>query len=235
MLVTGAAGGMGAEIARAFASFGADVVAADKSASGGEDQRGITRLQFDASEESSVSSLFERVDKMYGRLDHVIHAAAVIAATKFMDATPKHWRFMLDVNLVGTFCVVQESLRRMLPAGGGNIVLVASDAGFRGGGGLVADAPYAASKAGVLSLVKSVAREFAGSGVRINALSPGPSDTPMHSTLPDGLKERIAAALPMKRMGQPSDMAGAALFLCSPAADFVYGASLDVDGGSMFR
>jgi 3-oxoacyl-[acyl-carrier protein] reductase len=146
-----------------------------------------------------------------------------------------HWQRVLDVNLIGTFLVVQESLARMLPAGRGTIVCVASDAGVRGGGGLIADAAYAASKAGVLSLVKSVAREISGKGVRINALNPGPSDTPMHSGVSAVLKARIAEGLPMKRMGRPEDMAAAILFLCSSAASFVYGAALDADGGSMFR
>jgi 3-oxoacyl-[acyl-carrier protein] reductase len=112
---------------------------------------------------------------------------------------------------------------------------VASDAGVHGGGGLIADTAYAASKAGTLSLVKSVAREMAGKKVRINALNPGPTDSPMHSHIDPALKERIAANLPMRRMGHPSDMAAAILFLCSDAASFVYSAALDVDGGSMFR
>jgi len=87
----------------------------------------------------------------------------------------------------------------------------------------------------VLSIVKSVAREFAGRGVRINGLAPGPSDTPLHAGIPAELKERIAAGLPMGRMGEPGDMAGAILFLSSAAASFVYGATLDVDGGAMLR
>jgi 3-oxoacyl-[acyl-carrier protein] reductase len=104
-----------------------------------------------------------------------------------------------------------------------------------GGGGLIADTAYAASKAGTLSLVKSVARELAGKKVRINALNPGPTDSPMHSHIDQALKDRIAANLPIRRMGRPEDMAAAILFLCSDAASFVYGSALDADGGSMFR
>jgi 3-oxoacyl-[acyl-carrier protein] reductase len=84
-------------------------------------------------------------------------------------------------------------------------------------------------------MVKSVARELAGKNVRINALNPGPTDSPMHSHIDQSLKERIAANLPMRRMGRPEDMAAAIMFLCSDAASFTYGAALDVDGGSMFR
>ncbi|GAA5137665.1 SDR family NAD(P)-dependent oxidoreductase [Pseudonocardia adelaidensis] len=238
-LVTGGASRMGRETARAFAAHGADVVLADVDAAAldraAAEMPKALPVVLDVSEPDSVAAAFERIDAAYGRLDHLAHCAAVIAATRFLEADAAHWRRLLDVNLVGTFLVTQQALRRMLDAGTGTIVLVASDAGFRGGGGLIADAPYAAGKAGVLSIVKSVAREFAGRGVRINGLAPGPSDTPLHTGISAELKERIAAGLPMRRMGDPGDMAGAILFLSSAAASFVYGATLDVDGGAMLR
>jgi 3-oxoacyl-[acyl-carrier protein] reductase len=87
----------------------------------------------------------------------------------------------------------------------------------------------------VLSIVKSLAREFAGSGVRINALTPGPTDTPMHAGVSAELKQRIGAGLPIGRMGHPDDLAAAAVYLCSPAARFVYASSLNVDGGSLYE
>lgn len=235
VLITGAASGMGLETARAFAAHGAKVVLADIDTGGleraSEQLPDSLIVPFDVADPDSVGALFEEIDKAYGRLEHVAHCAAVIAATGLLDATPQHWRWMLDINLVGSSVIIQQSLRRMLPAGFGTVVLVASDAGHRGGGGLIADAPYAASKAGVLSLVKSAAREFGGRGVRINALSPGASDTPMHGGLTPTMKERIADGVPMKRMGEPADMAAGMLFLSSNAAAFVYGASLDIDIG----
>ena len=100
---------------------------------------------------------------------------------------------------------------------------------------MIADVAYAASKAGVLSMIKSLAREYAGRGVSINALTPGPTDTPMHDGVSAELKQRIADGLPIGRMGHPDDMAAAVMFLCSPAARFVYGASLNVDGGALFE
>jgi 3-oxoacyl-[acyl-carrier protein] reductase len=182
-----------------------------------------------------VTEAIDGVVARHGRLDHALHCAAVITARHSRDADAAHWRRVLDINLVGAFVVARECLRHMEKAGSGSVVLVASDAGFRGGGGLIADSAYAASKAGVLSLVKSLAREFAACGVRITALVPGPSDTPMHATVSAELKQRIAGNIPIGRMGRPDDMAAAALYLSSPAAAFVQGAALDVDGGLMLR
>ncbi len=241
-LVTGAAGGMGREVARAFHELGSAVVltdldgdaVAEVAADLGEGAP-VTAASLDVADPAAVTAVFEQIDSDHGRIDNVVSCAAIITAARALDITTEHWRRVLDINLLGSFYVCQEAVRRMTAQGYGRIVAVASDAGKRGGGGLVADAAYAASKAGVLSLVKSLAREFAGTGVRINALTPGPTDTPMHGGLTQELKDRIAAGLPIRRMGHPDDMAAAAVFLCSDAANFVYGASLNVDGGSMFE
>jgi 3-oxoacyl-[acyl-carrier protein] reductase len=243
VLITGAAGGMGLEASRAFAAHGATVLltdrdgaAVDRAAADIVGQGGKAfAATLDVGNFDSICAAFDLADQKLGRLDHVVTCAAIITAVKALDQTWAHWQRVLDINLLGTFFVAQQALKRMIPQGSGTIVCVASDAGIRGGGGLIADAAYAASKAGVQSLVKSLAREMAGKGIRINALNPGPSDTPMHSTISQELKDRIADGLPMKRMGRPSDMAGAILFLCSSASSFVYGAGLDADGGSMFR
>lgn len=243
VLITGAAGGMGLETSRAFARHGATVMLTDRDQAAVERAAGEIVAQggkalataIDVGSFESIQTAFEIADRKLGRLDHVVTCAAVITTVKALDQTWSHWQRVLDINLLGTFFVAQQALLRMIPQGSGNIVCVASDAGIRGGGGLIADAAYAASKAGVQSLVKSLAREMAGKGIRINALNPGPSDTPMHSTISQEVKDRIAEGLPMKRMGRPSDMAGAILFLCSSASSFVYGAGLDADGGSMFR
>lgn len=238
-LVTGAAGGMGLESARSFAACGARVVLADRDAdavhAAAADLPGAVGLALDVTDESAVRRAVDRIVEDHGRLDHLVHFAAVITACHSRQANAAHWRRVLDINLVGAFVVAQQALRHMEAAGSGTAVLVASDAGFRGGGGLIADSAYAASKAGVLSLVKSLAREFAASGVRVNALVPGPSDTPMHAEVAAELKQRIAANIPVGRMGRPDDMAASALFLSSPAASFMQGAALDVDGGLMLR
>lgn len=243
VLITGAASGMGLETAQAFARHGAHVLLTDRDVAGVEAAAAAIRGEggiadasgLDVSDQGQIEAVFALADARLPALDHLVTCAAIITALKSGQQTRAHWQRVLDVNLLGTFFVVQQALARMVPRGSGSIVCVASDAGIRGGGGLIADAAYAASKAGVQSLVKSLAREMAGKGVRINALNPGPSDTPLHRGIPRELKDRIAEGLPMKRMGTPEDMAGAILFLCSSAASFVYGTGLDADGGAMFR
>jgi 3-oxoacyl-[acyl-carrier protein] reductase len=242
-LVTGAASGIGRETALAFATHGAEVMLADVDEAGTRDAAAAiaavggraTAIRLDVGDPASIDAAFAALDARFGRLDHLVTCAAIITAKRIPAMDWAHWRRVLDVNLLGTFFVVQRALERMVPAGRGSIVCVASDAGVRGGGGLIADVAYAASKAGVLNMVKSIARELQGKGIRINALNPGPSDTPLHRGISDELKARIAEGLPMKRMGRPDDMSAAILFLCSSAASFVYGAALDADGGAMFR
>jgi 3-oxoacyl-[acyl-carrier protein] reductase len=242
VLITGAASGMGLEAARAFAAKGAEVVLADRDTDGlamAVEEIAKTgkahAVRMDVGNPEGIAAGFAEVDRI-GRLDVLITCAAVITAKRIPEQDWAHWHRVLDINLLGTFFCVQAAVERMLKSeSGGAIVCTASDAGVHGGGGLIADTAYAASKAGTLSIVKSVARELAGKNVRINALNPGPTDSPMHAHIDPALKERIAANLPRRRMGQPSDMAAALLFLCSDAAPFVYGAALDVDGGSMFR
>ncbi|MDI6025351.1 SDR family oxidoreductase [Corticibacterium sp. UT-5YL-CI-8] len=244
VLITGAASGMGLETARAFASKGAEVVMADRDEAGldrysAELRNGgvkIHTVTVDVSDPESIDSMFDYCDANLAQLDNLVTCAAIITAKRIFEQDWAHWQRVHGVNLLGTFFTVQGAAKRMIEnSSGGNIVCVASDAGVHGGGGLIADTAYAASKAGTLSIVKSVARELAGRKVRINALNPGPTDSPMHSHIEQELKDRIAANLPMRRMGRPDDMAASILFLCSDAASFVYGAALDTDGGSMFR
>jgi 3-oxoacyl-[acyl-carrier protein] reductase len=244
VLITGAASGMGLETARAFSSKGAEVVMADRDEAGldryGAELRKngakIHTVKVDVGDQDSITKAFEYCDANLARLDNVVTCAAIITAKRIFEQDWAHWHRVLDVNLLGSFFTVQAAVKRMLEnPEGGNIVCIASDAGVHGGGGLIADTAYAASKAGTLSMVKSLARELAGKKIRINALNPGPTDSPMHSHIDQALKDRIAGNLPMRRMGRPEDMAAAIMFLCSDAASFTYGSALDVDGGSMFR
>ncbi|MFV0333328.1 MAG: SDR family NAD(P)-dependent oxidoreductase [Tropicimonas sp.] len=244
VMITGAASGMGLEASRAFASKQAQVVMCDLNADALERAANDLRQNgaavhtcvMDVADQPSVDAAFAWCDTNLNSLDILVTCAAISSTKKIPDQDRALWRHVLEVNLLGTFFCVQAAIARMVKQPlGGSILCVASDAGVNGGGGLVVDTPYAASKAATLSLVKSVAREMAGRNVRINALNPGPTDSPFMDIISPDLKERIAASLPMRRMGRPSDMAAAILYICSADAPFVYGSAVDVNGGSIFR
>lgn len=242
-VVTGAASGMGAATAQLFAEHGGDVVLADweenrlaATVNGLNGASGTVRgAPVDLADTTSIARLFDTVDDRFSRIDNVVNCAGVMSSVKMDDVTPQVWDTVLSINLRGVFFLTQEAYRRMSPAGQGNVVLVASDAAKRGGGGLIADIPYAASKAGVTSIVKSVSRAMAGSGVRINGICPGASDTPMHGTVDSETKARIATGIPLGRMGTPLDMARVIAFLCTDLASYIYGESINVDGGTILE
>lgn len=243
-LVTGGASGIGLECSRALAAKGAEVVLSDLNDEDVQNQASrlidegfkAHALMMNVADQGSIDDGFALCDEKLAQLDILVTCAGIGSTTKIPQQDWALWRHVLDVNLMGTFFCVQAAIKRMRnQSDGGRIVCIASDAGVNGGGGLVVDTPYAASKAATLSLVKSVARELSGGNIRINALSPGPTDSPFMAKVSNELKTKIAAGIPAGRMGRPSDMAAAILFLCSDEAEFVYGSAMDVNGGSIFR
>lgn len=240
-VVTGAAGGMGLATAELFVAHGGSVVLADRDSdrlAAAADALNVDRavaVDLDLADPDRIVALFDRAEEAFGRIDHAVNCGAVMSSVPMDDVTAATWDHVHAVNLRGAFLFTQEAYRRMAPHRQGSVVLVASDAAKRGGGGLIADIPYAASKAGVTSIVKSVSRARAGSGIRINGVCPGASDTPMHGSVDEDTKARIAASIPLGRMGQPSDMANAIAFLCSDLAAYVYGESINVDGGTILE
>ncbi|HWI76834.1 MAG TPA: SDR family NAD(P)-dependent oxidoreductase [Sphingomicrobium sp.] len=226
-IVTGAASGIGRATAELFRCEGATVVAADVT-----EGPGITPLN--AGSESEVEALVEKTVADFGGIDIVFANAGISGdMAGIFEQTSADWQQILQVNLIGPFLLIKYAAPRMKDRGGGSIICTASVAGLRAGAG---GAAYSASKAGVISLVKVAATQLAGSNVRVNAICPGLIETGMTKELYDwarstGRENRIGRLNPMKRGGEPEEIASVALFLASDAASYVNGQAIPVDGG----
>jgi NAD(P)-dependent dehydrogenase (short-subunit alcohol dehydrogenase family) len=242
-LVTGAASGIGSATARAFAREGARVVVADTDATGGEKTVAeITAagaearfLRADVTREAEVEALIAAA-VAWGGLDCAVNNAGITGQPGGLhDLSLDAWNRTLAVNLTGVFLCMKHELPVMQQRRAGAIVNVASGAGVVATPGLAA---YCASKHGVLGLTKTAALENARTGVRVNALCPGSTDTPMlraSMARDPGLEKLIRMSLPGGRLGTPEEIAEAAVWLCSDRASFVSGESMLVDGGSVAR
>jgi len=240
-LVTGAASGIGRASAKLFASEGARLVLVDRAPEVEETARAICdsggqalALRVNAADEAGVARAVATAVRQFGGLS-ICYANAGIGggAKPFLELDAADWRDVLDVNLIGVFLAVKHAARVMIPAGGGSIVCTASVAGLRSGAG---GGPYSASKAGVISLVQTAANFLGGTRVRINAICPGLIETGMTKPLFDyarerGTEDRIGQLNPLKRYGQPEEIAQMALFLASDDSSYVNGQAIAVDGG----
>lgn len=237
VLVTGGSGGLGAATARAFAREGAEVIVSGRNrqtldeavASIGARCVGIAA---DVGKLADIASLMAAIKARSGRLDVLFANAGITRFGPIGSVTEADWDVVMDANLKGLYFTVQQALPLM--GRGGSIVLNASVAGSIGAPD---SSVYSASKAAVRSLGRSLGAELVDRGIRVNVVSPGPIDTPifaaMGMTPPDiaQLKKDWAAGNPMKRFGDPDEVARAVLFLASAEASFITGANLTVDGG----
>ncbi len=225
-LVTGAASGIGKASVELFRSEGATVIGAD--IGDGAD------IVADAGSEEEVRRLVEEVVQKHGRLDIFFANAGISGGlASITQQSAEDWAEILRINLIGPFVAIKYAAPVMRQQGGGSIVCTASVAGLRAGAG---GAAYSASKAGVINLVQSAAQQFAGTGVRFNAICPGLIETGMTQMMYDlarekGQEGRIGELNPLKRGGEPREIAQAALFLASDEASYVNGQALVVDGG----
>jgi 3-oxoacyl-[acyl-carrier protein] reductase len=236
-LVTGGGRGIGRATVLALAGKGAAVavnysrsrdeaeaVAAQIRAAGGRAEA----IQADVSAAEQAERLIEETVERLGRLDLLINDAGITRDNLLLRMGEAEWDAVLDVNLKGTFLCTKAALRRMLRQKSGRIVNVTSIIGITGQAG---QANYAASKAGIIGFTKSVAREVASRGILVNAVAPGFIATQMTDALPAEQRETVARQIPLGRIGQPEDVAGVILFLCSPQASYITGQVLVVDGG----
>ena len=221
-LVTGAARGIGLRIAETLASLGARTVAADLSA---PDLPGIVGVGMDVTDEASVDAAFTEITARVGSPDVLVLNAGVFVIEPTSEVTLESWRRSMAVNLDGPFLCVRRALPAMQQRGFGRIVAIGSASG------ILADpvqcAAYSASKAGVMNLMKSVAREFSAVGITANSVAPALIKTPMVGDAIDGL----AGLTLVGRVGETDDVAAAVAYLSSDHASYITGATLDVNGG----
>ena len=243
-LVTGAAGGMGLDTARAFAAAGAAVVLADvdgdaaRSAAAGLTEAGYDTLGLscDVADEDQVAALVDRTVETYGRLDMAFNNAGImLPLTDAADEPAEAFDRVNGINLRGVWACMKHELRVMREQGSGAIVNCSSLGGLVG---LPGRATYHASKHGVIGLTRSAALEYAARRIRINAVCPGTIQTPMVTDMIAKGELDVAEATkdaPIGRLGQAQEIAAAVLWLCSPGASFVVGVALPVDGGYTAR
>jgi len=236
-LVTGAGRGIGREIALALAAAGADVAVndfADEAACaavvGEIEKRGRKGLVVmgDVSDEQQVNAMIDRAEADLGPLGVVVNNAGITRDNVVMMMDPADFDSVIATHLRGTFLVSKAAARKMFRRRAGCIINLSSVVGRRGNAG---QANYAAAKAGIIGLTKSLAKELGARGVRVNAIAPGYIDTPMTQALPEETRKLIVDATPLKSIGSTDDVANAVVFLASPRARFVTGVVLPVDGG----
>ncbi|MEY4737578.1 MAG: hypothetical protein RL302_1897 [Pseudomonadota bacterium] len=188
-------------------------------------------IRCDISMPESCDDLVQQVLALHGTVDCLVNSAGIVRNQPILEISPQELDLMFDINLKGAFFLCQSVLKVFAEKRSGTIVNVASLAAQRGGG-LVGGSHYAASKGGMLSLTKSIAREFGALGIRANAICPAMIETPMLDGLSEERLRGIIDAIPLKRTGTTREMAGACLFLASELSGFVTGATIDVNGGT---
>ena len=239
-LVTGASRGIGRAIALELAQSGATVVAnyagsqqaAEELVEAIEANGGAAyACKADVSDAGACAGLVDTVVERYGRIDVLVNNAGITRDGLLVRMSDDDWNAVIETNLTGVFSVTRAAAKHMMKARAGSIVNVTSVVGLVGNAG---QANYAAAKAGVIGLTKSVARELAGRGVRCNAVAPGFIETDMTAGLNANVREQILGGIAMKRFGEASDVAKAVAFLASDDAAYVTGQVLAIDGGMTF-
>jgi len=235
IIVSGGSRGIGYAIAEAFLNAGAQVLiiarnpdrlreAAEKLASAGS----VTTRVCDVTNPEAVLELFQFVADTFRRIDCVVNAAGITRDQLMIRMKDQDWHDVINANLNGTFYMCRRAARMMIRQNSGCIINISSIIGLHGN---IGQANYSASKAGMIALTKSLARELAGKNIRVNAVAPGFIDTDMTRELPDTIKESILNGIPLSRMGMPEDVAGIVLFLASGFASYITGQTVVVDGG----
>lgn len=238
VVVTGGAGGIGSATCRRFATEGARVAVLDLDADAAgqlaAELPGAVGIGCDITDHQEVAAAVVRTQEELGPIEVLVNNAGWDVFKPFIDSAPDEWQRLIDINLMGPLHMTQAILGGMVERGFGRVVTVASDAARVGSSG---EAVYAACKAGMVALSKTLAREHSRHGITFNVVCPGPTDTPLldgvtaTSSNPDKLREAFRRAIPMGRIGEPDDLPGAICFFASDDASFITGQVLSVSGG----
>lgn len=236
-IITGGAGGIGKVAAKLFASEGSRVIIADYDAALGEQvaekiasQTGASCLfvQVNVADPDSVQQMVQQVMDEFGKIDVLINNAGITRDAMLKKLTVEDWQRVLDVNLSGVFYCTQAVLPYMVEQGRGSVINTSSIVGLQGN---IGQTNYAATKSGIIGLTKTWAKELGPKGIRVNAVAPGFIATSMVTSVPEKILEQLRANVPLRRLGQPEDIAQAYLYLASDESSYVNGTILQVDGG----
>ncbi len=236
VIITGGGSGIGRETGILMAKQGARIVVADVNEKAGAETVEIIKkdggeaffAKLDVSNRDQIKQVINETIERYSRIDVLINNAGIIQDALVAKMTEEQWDKVVNINLKGPFNCIQAVVEQMIKQGSGVIINISSIVALYGN---VGQTNYAATKAGLIGMTKTLAKELGKKGIRVNAVAPGFIHTPMTATVPDKILEMMKEKTPLRRLGQPEDVANALLFLSSDEASFINGAVLSVDGG----
>ena len=239
-IITGASKGIGKSIAEYFADAGSHVVCVSRTESSLKDvqQKIIDKggkasiYSCDVANHDSVKSLINDTIDNYKKIDILINNAGITRDGLIMRMNESDWNEVIDINLKGAFNTIKAVSREMMKKRSGRIINISSIVGLKGNSG---QANYSAAKAGLIGLTKSTAKELASRSITVNCIAPGYIETDMTGEMPTNLKEELSKKIPIGKIGQPHNIASAALFLASDEAEYITGQTISVDGGLLIN
>ena len=236
VFITGSGQGIGKQIAIAMAKEGANVAVSDinieNAGAAAQEIRSLGRksiaIKLDVSKQNEVIAAFETFKNEFGVIDILVNNAGITKDTLVLRMKDDDWDAVINVNLKGTFLCSREAIKLMVKQQHGNIISISSVVAFTGNPG---QANYSASKAGIVGLTKTIAKEYASRGIKANAVAPGFIQTAMTEAIPEKIREEMKKNIPLGYFGAPEDVANAVIFLASSDADYVTGQVLHINGG----